>query len=259
MKHKNTVRRTVATLAIAAVTLLKVAQPAAAAPLTLSLGAASLKQTTQTCVTDANTVVSDCASTEPSMLFSTEFASESATPVHKETDAQQVVVMSLPEETTQAAPEPQTVDQTLSLINEHIGLVSTETKPLEELKSLDSAPVIVGLNPTKLFEMINAYRTKRNLPALQANEKVCKVAEERAPELYREIFVTYNMHAGFYARHLPYKAVENMIHFSTEEGAVSWWLRSRVHHAAIVSNNYTHTCIACKGNSCAQIFAKLEE
>ncbi|MBP9819322.1 CAP domain-containing protein [Candidatus Woesebacteria bacterium] len=258
MKHKITVRRAVAIMVVAAVTLFKAAQPAAAAPLSLSLGTALLKNTSNTCVTDANTIATDCEQTEQSLLFSTELASESATPVHNETDDRQVVTMSLPKEATETTPEAQKMDQNVALINDYIGEVSAETKPVEELKSIDSAQVITGLNPTRLFEMINAYRTTRSLPALQASEKVCKVAQDRAPELYREIFVTNNMHAGFYARQRPYKAVENMIHFSTEEGAVSWWLRSRVHHAAIISENYTHTCIACKGNSCAQIFAKID-
>lgn len=259
MKQKNTVRRTLAPLAIAAVTLLKTAQPVAAAPLALSLGVANLKQTTQSCVTDANTVSNDCMQSDTVNIFETEMASFSAVPVSKDTDKQPVVVMDIPEVAPEAAPGAKTIDNTAALFNEHIGSLTAETEAANELKQADAGQLISGLNPTRLFELINAYRAKRKLPALLPSAKVCSAAEERAPELFREIFVTNNMHAGFYARQRPYKAVENMIHFGTEEAAVGWWLRSRVHHAAIVSPNYTHTCVACKGNSCAQIFAKFEE
>ena len=114
------------------------------------------------------------------------------------------------------------------------------------------APVAGSLNADILFNMINSHRQSIGLPALQKDPNICAVAQSRAPELYNEIFGGY-MHAGFYARNLPYWATENMIHQNTEAEAFNWWMNSGIHRAAI-EGNYTHACGACQGKSCAMIF-----
>jgi uncharacterized protein YkwD len=82
-------------------------------------------------------------------------------------------------------------------------------------------------------------------------------AVERVPELFDEIFVNGNMHAGFYNRNLPYHSTENIIYNNTEQGAFQWWLNSPIHRHAIENSSYTHTGIACGGKFCSQIFASL--
>ena len=114
-----------------------------------------------------------------------------------------------------------------------------------------------GLNADLLFSMVNTKRTEAGLPAFEKEPRVCEVVNSRAPELYNEIFVTYTMHQGFYARNLPYWATENMIHMNTEQQALSWWLSSPVHRGAIYGN-YKYSCTACSGNSCAQVFTNFE-
>ena len=61
------------------------------------------------------------------------------------------------------------------------------------------------------------------------------------------------MHAGFYNRHLPYWATENIISQKTEADAVNWWLHSPIHRSAI-EGNYTNASVACQGNNCSMIF-----
>lgn len=133
-----------------------------------------------------------------------------------------------------------------------------------------STPVVLGastastankpasLNSDVIFDMINAHRASIGLPAYQKDERICQVARERGPELYNEIFVTGNIHGGFYARNLPYWATENMIHQPSEQAAFNWWMSSGLHRRAIESSTYTHSCGECWGNSCAQIFTAFQ-
>lgn len=109
------------------------------------------------------------------------------------------------------------------------------------------------LNADKLFGMVNAHRKTYNLPPFQKDKALCDIATSRTPELYNEIFVNNNMHAGFYARNLPYWATENMIYMRTEEDALRWWLNSPIHRQAI-EGSYTHSCTACLGQACSEIF-----
>lgn len=115
-----------------------------------------------------------------------------------------------------------------------------------------------GLNPDVIFSMINQIRIQNGLAPLEKSPEVCAITDSRAPELYAEIFVNGNMHAGFARRQsqLPFRSTENMIHQNTEQQAVTWWMNSSVHRSAILGN-YTHSCVSCQGNSCAMIFASI--
>jgi uncharacterized protein YkwD len=114
-----------------------------------------------------------------------------------------------------------------------------------------------ALNPDKLFDMVNQYRVSIGLPAVQRRDEVNQVAVSRAPEIFDEIFVNWNMHAGFYARNLPYQASEIIIYYNTEDGALNWWLNSSVHRG-IIQGDWKYAGIGCEGKACAMIFANLE-
>lgn len=114
-----------------------------------------------------------------------------------------------------------------------------------------------GLNAETLFAMVNNYRVQVGLPAFVKDSRVCAVAISRAPELENEIYGSSYMHAGFRARSLPFTANENIISMRTESEALTWWLNSPVHRAALLGSS-TYACIACMGNSCAMIFSNLE-
>lgn len=109
------------------------------------------------------------------------------------------------------------------------------------------------LSPEILFNLTNDYRTRIGLSPFQKEEKVCEIVKERANEIHNEIFVTGYLHAGFYAKNLPYFATENLIYAQTEERALSWWLNSPIHKAAIAGNS-KYSCLECSGNSCSQVF-----
>lgn len=121
------------------------------------------------------------------------------------------------------------------------------------------SPIVSQQKPTSLnaetvFNLVNQRRNQSGLPDLVKDRALCTIARERAPQLHEEIMVTGRMHEGFYSRKLPFAAVENIIYMNTEYSAVEWWMNSPIHRASIMGS-YTHTCVACWGNSCTQIFA----
>ncbi len=113
-----------------------------------------------------------------------------------------------------------------------------------------------GLNPEVIFSMVNQIRADAGLPQFAKDDRLCALANERAPELYNEIYVNGNMHAGLARRQpsIPYRVTENMISQQTEQQAVNWWMNSPIHRSAILGN-YTHGCVSCSGNNCAMLFS----
>lgn len=130
-------------------------------------------------------------------------------------------------------------------------------KPLMVSEQSITTESAAGLQADAIFDLVNAHRTSIGLSAVQKDDRVMQVAISREPELFDEIFVNGNMHAGFYARNLPYTASEIVIYFNTEEGAVNWWLHSPVHRGIIENASYTHAGIGCAGKACSMIFASL--
>jgi len=114
-----------------------------------------------------------------------------------------------------------------------------------------------SLNAEVLFNLVNATRSQYGLPAFQKSEQICSVANSRAPEVDGEIWVTHNMHAGFYGRNLPFWATENLISMGSEQAALNWWLNSPVHRGAVLGG-WKYACVACAGRSCSMIFSNLE-
>lgn len=133
--------------------------------------------------------------------------------------------------------------------------VQTPTPPIQS-----TPPVIQlsngGLNADKLFDMANAHRASKGLPPFQKDERSCRLAAERAPEVAAEV-ANGNMHAGMYGRNLPYWNTENIISMSSEEAAFTWWINDGIHREAI-EGNYTYSCVACHGNNCAQEFTNYQ-
>ncbi len=110
-----------------------------------------------------------------------------------------------------------------------------------------------SLSAEKILSLINNHRKNKNLEPFQKNDELCQIAQTRAPQLYDEIFITRNVHAGFYDLQLPYWTTENMAHYESEEKIIEWWLGSTIHRNAL-EGSHTYSCGACQGNSCVQLF-----
>lgn len=121
-----------------------------------------------------------------------------------------------------------------------------------------SYTTIATLSASVLFDLVNTHRKEINLPAFEQDKDVCSVATSRRDEIVREIFVTGVLHAGFYAKNLPYFATENLIWQHSEAEALSWWLNSPIHRSAI-EGNYKYACGVCNGEVCNMVFTNYEK
>ncbi len=131
-------------------------------------------------------------------------------------------------------------------------LTPTTTTPTAAI----TQSVVGGLSSEKLFSMSNAYRQSKGLAAFIKDERSCSLAATRAPEIAGEV-ASGTLHSGLQARALPYWNTENIISMNSEEAAFNWWINDQIHHDAIVGN-YTYSCVACSGNSCAQEFTNFQ-
>jgi uncharacterized protein YkwD len=113
-----------------------------------------------------------------------------------------------------------------------------------------------GLNAADIFGMVNAYRAQQGLPAFQQDPRSCTLAAVRAPEVAGEV-ASGNLHAGLIAMNLPYWNTENIIDMNSDQAAFNWWINDPIHHEAIVGN-FTYSCMACSGNSCAEEFTNFQ-
>lgn len=108
-----------------------------------------------------------------------------------------------------------------------------------------------------LFEMMNQHRAQIGLSPFEKEANVCSIAEERKDEIVHEIFVTGNLHAGFWEDNHPFFATENMIWQNSEAEAMRWWLNSPIHRAAI-EGDFSYACGTCNGTVCNMIFSSLK-
>ena len=143
-------------------------------------------------------------------------------------------------------PKPTTVQTTVA---------ATATQVPTQQPAVVSANV-GGLDAEKLFNMSNAYRQARGLPAFEKEGRSCSLAASRAPEIAGEV-ASGALHSGLHARALPYWNTENIISMNSEEAAFNWWVNDPIHHDAIVGN-YKYSCVACAGNNCAQEFTNFQ-
>lgn len=145
------------------------------------------------------------------------------------------------------------VDKTGSLTDTSISLSPTIKSGVEPTES----PTVKTLDSNAVFFMINVFREKLGLPKFEKEDRLCEIASERAKEIPNEV-ATGKIHEGFYARNLPYFAIENAKYGGNEREVVDWWLHSPIHKSTIVGN-MKYSCVACTDTSCSEIFSSFEE
>lgn len=125
------------------------------------------------------------------------------------------------------------------------------------IQSEAQLPPTATLSAEHLFSLVNAHRAGISLPPFEHEAQICAVAELRREELPGEINRGIPMHAGFYAKNLPYYATENMIYMRSEEEALNWWLNSPIHRSAI-NGSYKYACGVCNGQVCNMVFTNYD-
>lgn len=131
-----------------------------------------------------------------------------------------------------------------------VEIESTTEQQIDQLAMLSANP----LESTELFDLVNAHRVFMELETLKEDEYLCSLADKRLPQLNEEIFGDTPMHKGMETIGQEFWITENLIHTTNETKALDWWLSSPIHRRSIESPTYTHSCIACTGNSCTQLF-----
>lgn len=116
----------------------------------------------------------------------------------------------------------------------------------------------IELDSEKLWNLVNEYRLSKNLPAFIKHQDLCKIAQERAPEIKNEI---NDPHSGFLTRYknYPYRISENgETSAIDEQDALGGWIKSAPHHQALLAD-WQYSCIACSDHHCVQIFSNFKE
>jgi uncharacterized protein YkwD len=137
--------------------------------------------------------------------------------------------------------------------------ITVSPKPTASLSPIVKKPISsVSVSPASLsgdviFDLVNQHRVSIGRPALIKDTVLCSIAQTRAPQVSDELYGGKKMHSGFYALNLPYWATENIAAYATESQTVKWWLSDYIHKKAI-EGTATHSCAACSGRFCSQIF-----
>jgi len=119
-----------------------------------------------------------------------------------------------------------------------------------------STPAPTALNPDKLWEIVNNWRTSQNLPAYIKNEQLCIVADERVAYIQKDW-----SHGGFRKNLSTYKNISGYKYLGEnlsrnnfpETAALDAWLDSPG-HLENLKLPFTHSCIATDGTFAVQIF-----
>ncbi len=127
---------------------------------------------------------------------------------------------------------------------------------LTYLLVLPKSALAADLNSEVLTNLVNEHRLKVGKAIEVPEERICAIAESRAPAVAQELY-SGRTHAGFYALSLPYWATEIVIAIRTEAEALNWWLNSPIHRS-IVQGDYQYACIKCSGNACSGIFTNFQ-
>lgn len=136
------------------------------------------------------------------------------------------------------------------------GQTSGQTAPqvLPTMTALNDEYAVpdVALDSESIFDLVNQYRASLGLAPFEKDDKVCELAQTRSTEISGEL-TNGTLHSGLYNRNLPYWIFENAKVGSDEEGTLSWWLSSPLHHESIV-RDYKFSCVKCKGSVCSELF-----
>lgn len=129
-----------------------------------------------------------------------------------------------------------------------------ETKsPLPSVTPSQSPAPMTSSNADMLFQMTNDHRAKIGKSLFEKEERLCKIAQERAPMVNEEL-KNGSLHKGFKEMNLPYWATENLAAYQTMKENFQFLVTDYIHRIAI-EGDYKYSCTACVGTSCSQIFS----
>lgn len=164
------------------------------------------------------------------------------------------VISNESEKSVNSSPSAQNDKKSKQLESNTVSSPSPTTQP-----STTPSPTPVTSKPTSqnfdlIWQMVNDHRAKIGLPPFEKDERLCKIAETRGPQLNNEVFGDGVIHQGMRDMNLPYWNTENVVAYETEQKNFDWWISDDIHRRAIESNN-KYSCGTCFGNACVQEFS----
>lgn len=169
-----------------------------------------------------------------------------------------------PSPSAKSSSEPENESEANAKASEKSGTKDVEKKKEESNPSPSASatpspvpsPAAIALtsaNAAQLFQMTNDHRAKIGKPAFEKDDRLCKIAEGRAPQVKGEL-ASGALHKGFKALNLPYWATENIAAYATMKENFNFLITDYIHKKAIESDN-KYSCTACSGTSCSQVFS----
>lgn len=139
-----------------------------------------------------------------------------------------------------------------SVHSKYIDEATEKKAAVSNIEVIEETPTInITDEENTLLSLINAERTKNNIPELSIDESIQNVARLKAKDLveknyFSHISPTYGTPFEMLkSNNIAYKtASENIAGNSSIEGAVTSWMNSESHKENILSNNYNYTGIA---------------
>lgn len=193
--------------------------------------------------------------------------------VVKEAQASEVVTVEQPPvvfTVSEPTPAPSATPKPVKIAEEEPEKAEASAKPksVEQIKKEAASPApsstptpaptstpaaLTSSNADQLFQMTNDHRSKIGKPALEKDDRLCQIAQKRAPEVNGEL-KSGALHKGFKELNLPYWATENIAAYQTMEENFNFLVTDYIHKKAIESD-HKYSCTACSGTSCSQIFS----
>lgn len=162
-------------------------------------------------------------------------------------------------------PQPTVVQTIVSTADEQLFVTPTPTatpEPTVVSVATTSSPKPSGdkapagsLSSEVMLDLINQHRVNKGLPIYEKDDRLCALAQSRIPQLQNEMYGSGFVHQGFNVMDLDYWVTENMVAKPSEQAGLGWWLGSGLHRRAIESVEHTHSCGACSGTVCIQLFS----
>lgn len=126
-------------------------------------------------------------------------------------------------------------------------------------------PADLSQNEKLLLELINQERAKNNLPPLQADPELMKVARIKAKDMSENNYFshyspTYGSPFDMMRQFgITFKAAaENIAGNSTVQGAINAWMKSQGHRANILNSSYNYTGIGiAESNKYGYVFVQM--
>lgn len=115
-------------------------------------------------------------------------------------------------------------------------------------------PAPVELDDRYVWNDVQNWREREELPRYIEHQGLCKLAEKRVEQIKKEFkHITFS-DADFRLAGVNGIISENIISRGSEYVVLQGWLESPSHAAALRRKDFTHSCLRCSGEMCVQLF-----